>query len=84
VQAPALHERPPPRHDAPRDVHEGSGGCEAGGGGGGGFGNEGSCEGGGGSSAAGGVSVGGVCVQGLTLVHFSAQLERFVWDGGCA
>jgi len=21
---------------------------------------------------------------GLTLVHFSAQLERFVWDGGCA
>jgi hypothetical protein len=22
--------------------------------------------------------------QGLTLVHFSAQLERFVWDGGCA
>jgi hypothetical protein len=20
--------------------------------------------------------------QGLTLVHFSAQLERFVWDGG--
>ena len=22
--------------------------------------------------------------QGLTLVHFSAQLERFVWDRGCA
>ena len=22
--------------------------------------------------------------QGLTLVHFSAQLERFVWDEGCA
>ena len=22
--------------------------------------------------------------QGLTLVHFSAQLERFVWDGGFA
>ena len=22
--------------------------------------------------------------QGLTLVHFSAQLERFVWDKGCA
>ena len=22
--------------------------------------------------------------QGLTLVHFSAQLERFVWDSGCA
>jgi hypothetical protein len=22
--------------------------------------------------------------QGLTLVHFSAQLERFLWDGGCA
>ena len=22
--------------------------------------------------------------QGLTLVHFSAQLERSVWDGGCA
>jgi hypothetical protein len=22
--------------------------------------------------------------QGLTLVHFSAQLERCVWDGGCA
>jgi hypothetical protein len=21
---------------------------------------------------------------GLTLVHFSAQLERFVWDRGCA
>ena len=21
--------------------------------------------------------------QGLTLVHFSAQLERFVWDRGC-
>ena len=23
-------------------------------------------------------------VQGLTLVHFSAQHERFVWDRGCA
>jgi hypothetical protein len=22
--------------------------------------------------------------QGLTLVHFSAYLERFLWDGGCA
>jgi len=22
--------------------------------------------------------------QGLTLVHFSAQPERFVWDRGCA
>ena len=22
--------------------------------------------------------------QELTLVHFSAQLERFVWDRGCA
>jgi hypothetical protein len=22
--------------------------------------------------------------QGLTLVHVSAQLERFVWDRGCA
>jgi hypothetical protein len=22
--------------------------------------------------------------QGLTLVHFSAQRERFVWDMGCA
>ena len=22
--------------------------------------------------------------QGLTLAHFSAQLERFVWDRGCA
>jgi len=22
--------------------------------------------------------------QGLTLVHISAQLERFVWDRGCA
>jgi len=22
--------------------------------------------------------------QGLTLVHFSAQLERIVWDRGCA
>ena len=22
--------------------------------------------------------------QGLTLVRFSAQLERFVWDRGCA
>jgi hypothetical protein len=22
--------------------------------------------------------------QGLTLVHFPAQLERFVWDRGCA
>jgi len=22
--------------------------------------------------------------QGLTLVHFSAQLERFSWDRGCA
>jgi len=22
--------------------------------------------------------------QGLTLVHFSAQLERFAWDRGCA
>jgi hypothetical protein len=22
-------------------------------------------------------------MQGLTLVHFSAQLERFVWDRGC-
>ena len=22
--------------------------------------------------------------QGLTLVQFSAQLERFVWDRGCA
>ena len=22
--------------------------------------------------------------QGLTRVHFSAQLERFVWDRGCA
>jgi hypothetical protein len=21
--------------------------------------------------------------QGLTLVHFSAQRKRFVWDGGC-
>jgi len=21
--------------------------------------------------------------QGLTLVHFSAQLKRFVWDRGC-
>jgi len=21
--------------------------------------------------------------QGLTVVHFSAQLERFVWDRGC-
>jgi len=21
--------------------------------------------------------------QGLTLVHFSAQLKRFMWDGGC-
>jgi len=24
------------------------------------------------------------CGQGLTLVHFTAQLERFVWDEGCA
>jgi hypothetical protein len=24
------------------------------------------------------------CRQGLTLVHFSAQLECFVWDRGCA
>ena len=23
-------------------------------------------------------------VQGLTLVHFSAHFERFVWDRGCA
>jgi len=22
--------------------------------------------------------------QGLTLVHFSAQLEHFLWDRGCA
>jgi len=22
--------------------------------------------------------------QGLTLVHFQAQLQRFVWDRGCA
>ena len=22
--------------------------------------------------------------QGLTLVYFSAQLERFLWDRGCA
>ena len=22
--------------------------------------------------------------QGLSLVHFSAELERFVWDRGCA
>jgi hypothetical protein len=22
--------------------------------------------------------------QGLTLAHFSAQLERFLWDRGCA
>jgi hypothetical protein len=22
--------------------------------------------------------------QGLTLVHFSSQLERFLWDRGCA
>jgi len=22
--------------------------------------------------------------QGLTLVHFSAELERFLWDKGCA
>jgi len=21
--------------------------------------------------------------QGLTLVHFSAQRKRFLWDGGC-
>jgi hypothetical protein len=25
-----------------------------------------------------------VSAQGLTLVHFSAQLERFLWDRGCA
>ena len=24
-----------------------------------------------------------VLAQGLTLVHFSAQLQRFVWDRGC-
>ena len=24
------------------------------------------------------------CRQGLTLVHFSAQLQRFFWDRGCA
>jgi len=24
------------------------------------------------------------CRQGLTLVHFSAQLEGFEWDRGCA
>jgi hypothetical protein len=23
-------------------------------------------------------------LQGLTLVHFAAQLERFAWDRGCA
>jgi hypothetical protein len=26
----------------------------------------------------------GAVAQGLTLVHFSAQLERLVWDRGCA
>jgi len=26
---------------------------------------------------------GAAAVQGLTLVHFSAQLKRFVWDRGC-
>jgi len=25
----------------------------------------------------------GSVIQGLTLVHFSAQLERFLWDRGC-
>jgi nucleosome binding factor SPN SPT16 subunit len=29
-------------------------------------------------------SKGAVQRQGLTLVHFSAKLERFVWDRGCA
>jgi len=23
------------------------------------------------------------CDQGLTLVHFPSQLERFLWDNGC-
>ena len=27
---------------------------------------------------------GGGSGQGLTLVHFSAQLERSLWDRGCA
>jgi hypothetical protein len=27
---------------------------------------------------------GDTSAQGLTLVHFSAQLERFLWDRGCA
>jgi hypothetical protein len=29
-------------------------------------------------------SVADANAQGLTLVHFSAQLERFIWDRGCA
>ena len=29
-------------------------------------------------------TLGVTLLQGLTLVHFSAQLERFVWDRGCA
>ena len=23
------------------------------------------------------------CIQGLTLLHFSAQRKRFLWDRGC-
>jgi len=36
------------------------------------------------------IDVGGIIgtqlwwAAGLTLVHFSAQLKRFVWDRGCA
>jgi len=30
------------------------------------------------------LEVGAGCGQGLTLAHFSAQLEHFLWDRGCA
>jgi len=38
----------------------------------------------GGGGGAGGSERGWGSGQGLTLVHSSAQLERLVWDKGCA
>jgi len=46
-----------------------------------GLGQAGGDGGGGGADVDGGSGGNG---RGLTLVHFSAQLERFVWDRGCA
>jgi len=36
------------------------------------------------ASTPGSCAVSAAATQGLTLVHFSAQLERFVWDRECA